>query len=254
MIVTKKDLKEAKTTKGGFTKDQVEFIIGLTGSRKWGKNIIGLNIPDTEWNKFKSLAAKSEVKKRPVLLNSTTVKKDWAWKPEKTDIPPPKFKELKSKKRKKRAKFQDKNKSNKFYSSREWLELRYRALRWHGFSCMCCGKTKDQGAQLHVDHIKPRSKHPELSLSFNNLQVLCRQCNMGKSNKYDDDFRGNKEVSKLDESKKLLKDLRDISKILDKDSSIKAYHIFKDVMESNCDEEAEDLDNSHLDSIRGVHF
>ncbi|RYZ77711.1 MAG: hypothetical protein EOP05_00795 [Proteobacteria bacterium] len=42
---------------------------------------------------------------------------------------------------------------------------------------------------MHVDHIKPRSKYPHLELEFSNLQVLCRQCNFGKSNKYEDDFR-----------------------------------------------------------------
>jgi len=43
--------------------------------------------------------------------------------------------------------------------------------------------------QIHVDHIKPRSKFPELELVFDNLQVLCDDCNIGKSNVDSTDFR-----------------------------------------------------------------
>lgn len=73
-----------------------------------------------------------------------------------------------------------------FYKTREWLELRYKVLKTYGRKCMCCGQTK---GQIHVDHIKPRSKYPELSLVFTNLQVLCHDCNVGKSNKDQTDWR-----------------------------------------------------------------
>jgi len=77
-----------------------------------------------------------------------------------------------------------------FFESREWRELRYRVLTTLGRRCMCCGATPDKnGITLHVDHVKPRSKHPELALSFANLQVLCENCNMGKGNYYEHDFR-----------------------------------------------------------------
>ncbi|MFC6439812.1 HNH endonuclease [Bowmanella sp. JS7-9] len=33
---------------------------------------------------------------------------------------------------------------------------------------------------LHVDHVKPRAKFPELALDINNLQILCETCNLGK--------------------------------------------------------------------------
>ena len=46
---------------------------------------------------------------------------------------------------------------------------------------MCCGATPDDGRTvLHVDHIKPRHTHPQLSLDENNLQILCSVCNQGK--------------------------------------------------------------------------
>lgn len=73
-----------------------------------------------------------------------------------------------------------------FYRSRAWKKLRYEVLRVHGKKCMCCGR---DDRPVHVDHIKPRSKYPELALDIDNLQVLCDQCNLGKSNEYEDDFR-----------------------------------------------------------------
>ena len=51
---------------------------------------------------------------------------------------------------------------------------------------MLCAKTK---GVMHVDHIKPRSKFPDLELEFDNLQILCKACNLGKSNKDQTDFR-----------------------------------------------------------------
>lgn len=73
------------------------------------------------------------------------------------------------------------NTSNEmFFESREWYELRYRALKRHGARCQCCGATPSDGVKMHVDHIKPRSKFPELQWDIDNLQVLCEKCNLGK--------------------------------------------------------------------------
>jgi hypothetical protein len=63
-----------------------------------------------------------------------------------------------------------------FYETDEWRRLRYRALKQHGAKCQCCGT----GGRIHVDHIKPRSRFPELELELTNLQVLCADCNLGK--------------------------------------------------------------------------
>ncbi|MCR4319780.1 MAG: HNH endonuclease [Candidatus Brocadiaceae bacterium] len=101
----------------------------------------------------------------------------------KTKIPKAKVISVKEYRQKKRKRDDD------FFSSREWQELRYRALTTYGRRCMCCGATPKDRIVLHVDHIKPRSKHPDLELSFSNLQVLCEACNMGKSNKSSEDFR-----------------------------------------------------------------
>jgi 5-methylcytosine-specific restriction endonuclease McrA len=73
-----------------------------------------------------------------------------------------------------------------FYKTREWRELRYQVLVKNGKQCQCCGNTK---GYLHVDHIKPRSIYPSMELDINNLQVLCEDCNIGKSNRDMTDWR-----------------------------------------------------------------
>ena len=56
--------------------------------------------------------------------------------------------------------------------------------------CMCCGKSPIfKGVVINVDHIKPRKLFPELALDINNLQVLCNECNHGKGNWDETDWR-----------------------------------------------------------------
>jgi 5-methylcytosine-specific restriction endonuclease McrA len=93
-----------------------------------------------------------------------------------------------AKPQKKRAKT---HKGGGFYSTWEWKRVRYEALRLHDHRCQCCGwrPGDTEGGRLVVDHIKPRSKFPSLELDVGNLQVLCNDCNQGKSNVYTDDYR-----------------------------------------------------------------
>ena len=72
------------------------------------------------------------------------------------------------------------------YDDSRWNELRYKTFKECGFTCMACN---DGTEILHIDHIKPLSKYPELAFEPSNLQVLCARCNNGKSNKYVDNFR-----------------------------------------------------------------
>lgn len=46
-----------------------------------------------------------------------------------------------------------------------------------------------EGFDLQVDHIKPKSLYPKLALDFDNLQILCYECNNIKSNQVIVDFR-----------------------------------------------------------------
>lgn len=76
-----------------------------------------------------------------------------------------------------------------FYDSPEWYKVRYEALKRTNGCCECCGTSKADGAIIQVDHIKPRSKFPHLELDPANLQVLCKPCNLGKSNRDSIDWR-----------------------------------------------------------------
>lgn len=58
--------------------------------------------------------------------------------------------------------------------------LRAMVLMKDGAKCKLCGATPQDGARLHVDHIIPWSKGGETV--YENLQILCETCNIGKSN------------------------------------------------------------------------
>lgn len=79
--------------------------------------------------------------------------------------------------------------ADEFYSSKKWIELRYIALSTYGATCCLCGASAKDGVQIHVDHIEPRSRKPKLQYSLDNLQILCSDCNMGKSNYDSIDWR-----------------------------------------------------------------
>ena len=77
-----------------------------------------------------------------------------------------------------------------FYQSDAWRRIRYAVLERDGARCACCGRTPQRhDVVVHVDHIKPRSVEPERELDPTNLQVLCEDCNLGKSADYSTDWR-----------------------------------------------------------------
>lgn len=79
--------------------------------------------------------------------------------------------------------------SDPFHESEEWLALRYRVLKRGKGCCALCGSRGGIGNPLQCDHIKPRSTHPHLALVESNIQILCKFCNVGKSNKDNTDWR-----------------------------------------------------------------
>lgn len=58
--------------------------------------------------------------------------------------------------------------------------LRAKVLLRDGATCRLCGARPEDGARLHVDHVRPWSKGGETVLE--NLQILCEKCNLGKTN------------------------------------------------------------------------
>ena len=79
--------------------------------------------------------------------------------------------------------------SKAFYQSKEWKALRYSVLCDSKGKCELCGRSRKDGVILHVDHIFPRSTHWKIALNVGNLQILCDECNLGKSNKDCTDWR-----------------------------------------------------------------
>jgi len=78
--------------------------------------------------------------------------------------------------------------SKKFYQSQTWKNLRFKALEKSN-RCHACGRSPSEDVVLHVDHILPRSVYPEYAMTLANLQILCADCNMGKGNMHEKDFR-----------------------------------------------------------------
>ena len=137
--------------------------------------------------------------KKILKTNKVNPNVDWSWQPDEVEKPKTKTKYKKTtKKKKKKTRKIFSKKNDEFYRSKEWLILRVKVLEKYGCECMMCGRSrKVHKVVLHVDHIKPRSKYPELALDFNNLQILCEDCNIGKGNKYKTDWRiSNDELDK----------------------------------------------------------
>ena len=212
MRLSKLEFDSARTDKGGFTIRQIancKEIWEVPPSK-----LMDLDIADEDWQRFKALGHQvkrvkrvKSVKKvivakvKPIINKMSKNSGSWDWKPENRDVPVIKFKA---------PSFADRGKLNgapgnagifnakkikkahdpKFYHSDEWRMLRVRVLEKYECKCMMCGRSpKNHRIIIHVDHIKPISKYPELCLEFNNLQLLCEDCNIGKSNKYETDYR-----------------------------------------------------------------
>ena len=69
------------------------------------------------------------------------------------------------------------------YSRNIPLNIRLKVLDRDNFRCVFCGRSPatDIGIKLHIDHIEPFSKGGKSI--FENLQTLCQDCNLGKSNR-----------------------------------------------------------------------
>lgn len=79
-----------------------------------------------------------------------------------------------------------------FLKSQAWRTARVKCMelnkqQFGHLRCMQCGRTELQGVESwHCHHIRSRSNWPELALAQDNLTMLCDDCNMGMSNRYQD--------------------------------------------------------------------
>jgi 5-methylcytosine-specific restriction endonuclease McrA len=88
----------------------------------------------------------------------------------------------------------DKQFRDEFRQHWRWHIIRDVAInKWKRESngaCNGCGKILDPDFdEIHVDHIKPKSVHRHLYYYLPNLQILCRSCNIDKSDYDGDDWK-----------------------------------------------------------------
>lgn len=90
----------------------------------------------------------------------------------------------KKEREKRRLEYQDRRMANDEEHAKVTRAMRYDVLRRDGFRCVKCGRGREDGVKLHVDHIKPVSRGGKSVMD--NLQTLCEDCNCGKGNKYEE--------------------------------------------------------------------
>ena len=83
--------------------------------------------------------------------------------------------------------------ADKFYNSRRWKALRFATLvkNEKRFGVITCEKCLHTTGPWHCDHINPRSTHPEQALDEDNVRILCEDCNVGRSDDYQQDDEPN---------------------------------------------------------------
>lgn len=62
------------------------------------------------------------------------------------------------------------------YKSEKYQEWRSLVLARDNHKCVHCGNSGSKHNPLQVDHIKPRSVHPDLAYTVSNGRTLCRKC------------------------------------------------------------------------------
>lgn len=93
-------------------------------------------------------------------------------------------KEREREREKRRLEYQDRRMANDAEHAKVTRAMRYEVLRRDGFRCVRCGRGREDGVKLHVDHIKPVSRGGKSEMG--NLQTLCEDCNCGKGNRYEE--------------------------------------------------------------------
>ncbi len=166
------------TTKSQNTRDKI-------AARKWALKFVAANGIKFKGKKNKILLKEINQYQKTNHINLLAM-----YLALKQPFTPAEIEKINNSKTKKKKQHQAYKHGDDFYKSDKWRSLRYKALSLNDGCCVLCGRSKAKhGVVLHVDHIKPRSKHPELELELSNLQILCEDCNLGKSNRDRTDWR-----------------------------------------------------------------
>jgi 5-methylcytosine-specific restriction endonuclease McrA len=198
VVFTEQHLQQMISERGGFSVAQIRMSKEITketkGKGKGPSHLVGLELDQSMIDMLVKLKSSSQ------LAHSRKKKK----KKKVKDFCPfrQRIQEIKNKHKIKNVKAEQflshvdkkikdsKMSSKDFYKSQQWRLLRAKVLEKYECKCMMCGHSpKEHGIVIHVDHIKPRSTHPHLQLREDNLQLLCEDCNLGKSNFYSTDWR-----------------------------------------------------------------
>jgi hypothetical protein len=70
--------------------------------------------------------------------------------------------------------------SEAFYASPHWWDLRDAVIEEQDLVCRGCNVVLGSDDEATVGHVRSRGDRPDLALSTDNLQVLCRTCNPTK--------------------------------------------------------------------------
>ncbi len=184
MRPTRADFARASTSPTGasFTFEQVR-ILGMDPQKEWLKLLIGTEIPIDVWNRFVQAGAAKRKKNYerigrrledgpiPGYDNASRAlssgKSSSQPHPSELSVPLPS------------SQFVPEPKRRELFESEDWKFLRSYVLRKHQYTCQHCGT---RNVRLHVDHKIPITVDWSRRLDLLNLQVLCEDCNVGKSN------------------------------------------------------------------------
>jgi hypothetical protein len=184
MIPNRWDFAKAATSPGGsgFTHKQVK-ILGMKPNGEWLKPLLNTFIPDEIWAAFvkagdarrkrnyEKLGRKLEDGPYPLRTETTRAlasgKKPHEEHPSSRQIVAPGTNFISAPIRR------------QLFESEQWRAMRALVLRLDNYTCQHCGA---RNVRLHVDHKIPITVDWSRRLDLLNLQVLCEDCNVGKSN------------------------------------------------------------------------
>ena len=82
-----------------------------------------------------------------------------------------------------------------FYHTKQWQNIRERALKRDGYKCRECARFGKIRPATQVHHIKPIEEAPELKLDMDNLISLCMACH---NKKHPEKGRNSLSVNRVD--------------------------------------------------------